>query len=236
MTMTRHCSQLNIVVADNQDVPVAGCCVSGELPSDLMEQSRRARILVQRQSVDLAQEGFPACHHHCFAVDVDRDWLSRNLSEQIGGRYWPRRFPWSAFSMAGLALLELAALWRISVSNAHLGYPSLAFSSSTRSRHLRPKRCAASVVPMTSSSWAPRTSGTKYFAAMFAISRASLRSPLIAFVNSCRNWISAFVIRFRLPLSITTISSLSIDSRTIPGSSGCGTLFGCPLGFPDFPF
>src|SRR5258705_7929687 len=236
MTMTRHCSQLHIVVADNQDVPVAGCCVSGELPSYLMEQSRSARVLVQRQRVDLAQESFPTRHHHSSAIDVDRDWLSRNFAEEIGGRYWPRRLPWSSFSMAGLALFELAAHWGIPVPNAHLEYPNLAFSSSTRSRHLRPKRCAASVVPMTSNSWAPRTSGAKYFAAMFTRSRAALRSPLIAFVSNCRNWISAFVIRFRLPLSITTISSLSIDSRIIPGSSGCGTFFGCPLGFPDFPF
>ncbi len=39
-------SQLHIVVADNQDVPIAVCCVSWELHSYLMEQSRRARVLV----------------------------------------------------------------------------------------------------------------------------------------------------------------------------------------------
>lgn len=43
---TPHCSKLHIVVADNKDLPIAGCWVCGELPSYLIEQSRSARVII----------------------------------------------------------------------------------------------------------------------------------------------------------------------------------------------
>src|SRR6516225_2973704 len=201
----------HLAVAKDHDHLFAGRAVSGKLLSYLMEQSRSARILVQSQSVDLAQKCFPACHHHGATVDLDRDLLICNLAEQIGGRYQPRGPLWWSLWIAGPALLEPAAPRRFSVPSAHLGYLSAAFSSSIRCCQLRPKRRAASVSPMTSYSEAPQASGAKYSVAIFTRSRAVPRSPLIAFANDCRNSISAFVIRMRLPLSITTISSLSMD-------------------------
>ena len=153
-------STLHIVIAEHKDALVAGRRASGKLASDAMEQSRSANIFIQRQGVDLAHQSFPTRHCHSFAIDVDGDLLGRNLAEQMGGRYLPRRSPWSAFWIAGSTLLEPGALGRISVFG-HFAILNLAFHSSTRLRQLRPKRRAASVSPITSRPEAARASGTK---------------------------------------------------------------------------
>src|SRR5437588_1349159 len=201
-----------------------------------MEQSRSASILVEGHRVDLAHEGFPTRHHRLASFDFDRHLLVCNFAEQIGGRRLPHCSLWSSFRIAGPCFFELTGVWWLSIAGTHFRFLNASFSLAICSGHLGPKRCAASVWPMISVTWSSsRSSSAKYLMAMFVIRRAALRSLLVAFAKSCRKLISAFVMRLRLPLSVTTISSLSIVCRTIPGSSGLKALFGRPLGLPDLP-
>ena len=123
-------SKFRVVLADNKDDLLAGSetFVSWKLLSKLVEQSRRARIVVQSQSLDLADEGFPTAHTHSIILGLDYDFLVCDLAEQIADRNLLSCFPWPTSRIAGPACLNRLFLG---------GFPYSALITDLSSRHFR---------------------------------------------------------------------------------------------------
>lgn len=76
-------SKLHIVVTDNQDVPVAGCCVSGELPSYLM-WSNRATLPRSNDAATIISSRASAIH---FGACIRRE-----ETQFVGQHFWARGY------------------------------------------------------------------------------------------------------------------------------------------------